>query len=79
MLVLKREEGERILIGDDITVVICRTGKRFVKIGIEAPKHVRVMREELVRPPVAEAACEVAPKDLAGIDWASDSYGGASK
>ncbi len=55
MLVLSRKEGERIVIGDDITVVITKVHGNRVTLGIEAPKHVRVVREELVQkiaPPV---------------------------
>jgi carbon storage regulator len=47
MLVLSRKEGERLIIGDDITLVISRIDGNRVSIGIEAPKHVKVMRSEL--------------------------------
>jgi carbon storage regulator CsrA len=36
-----------IQIGDDIVIKVIRTGKSTVKIGIEAPAHVRVLRAEL--------------------------------
>ncbi len=47
MLVLSRQRGESIMIGNDIevTVVTIRGGK--VRIGITAPKGVRVDREEV--------------------------------
>lgn len=47
MLVLTRKAQESILIGDDIRVVILRTGSR-VWVGIEAPKEVTVLRSELL-------------------------------
>ncbi len=47
MLVLTRKQSEMIHIGDDIVVKVIRTGKSTVKIGIEAPAHVRVLRAEL--------------------------------
>lgn len=47
MLVLSRKAGESILIGDDITIHIVKTGDR-VRIGIEAPRSVNVVRTELV-------------------------------
>ncbi len=47
MLVLSRKEGERLVIGDDITLVISRIDGNRVSIGIEAPKHVKIMRSEL--------------------------------
>ena len=48
MLVLSRFPDERILIGDDIvvTIVDVRPGGK-VRIGIEAPKDVRIDREEV--------------------------------
>ena len=47
MLVLTRKQSEMIHIGDDVVVKVIRTGKSTVKIGIEAPAHVRVLRAEL--------------------------------
>ena len=48
MLVLSRKTSERILIGDDIAVTIVRIGPNSVRIGIEAPKTMNIVREELV-------------------------------
>jgi len=50
MLVLSRKEGERLVIGDNITLVISKVVGNRVTIGIEAPKDVKVMRAELVEP-----------------------------
>ncbi|HID23996.1 MAG TPA: carbon storage regulator [Planctomycetaceae bacterium] len=47
MLVLARKPGERILIGDDVTITIVRIGPNAVRIGIEAPRHMNIVREEL--------------------------------
>ena len=47
MLVLSRKAGERILIGEDVVINIVRIGPNTVKIGIEAPKSVNIIREEL--------------------------------
>ena len=47
MLVLSRKEGERLTIGENITIVINRVSGNRVTIGIEAPKHVKVVRSEL--------------------------------
>jgi len=49
MLVLGREKGERVLIGDNIWVTVLKTGSGGVKLGIEAPSEVRILRGELVR------------------------------
>lgn len=47
MLVLSRKEGERIVIGDNITLVVSRVSGNRVTIGIEAPRDVKVVRGEL--------------------------------
>lgn len=47
MLVLTRKRSQMIHIGDDIVIKVLKTGKNTVKIGIEAPRHVRVLRSEL--------------------------------
>ncbi len=47
MLVISRKANERIKIGDNIEVVICKTGGKVAKVGIRAPKHVTIRRAEL--------------------------------
>ena len=47
MLVLSRKTSERILIGDDVAITIVRIGPNSVRIGIEAPKSMNIVREEL--------------------------------
>jgi carbon storage regulator len=47
MLILTRKRNESIRIGEDIVVRVMRTGKGGVKIGIEAPSSVRIVRGEL--------------------------------
>ena len=48
MLVLTRKAAETIRIGDDIVIKVIKTGTGSVKIGIEAPVSIRVMRGELI-------------------------------
>jgi carbon storage regulator len=48
MLVLSRKKSQRILIGDNIAVTVVQIGKGTVRIGIEAPQDVNVIREELL-------------------------------
>jgi carbon storage regulator len=48
MLVLTRKLGEKILIGDDITITVSEIGKSRVKVGIEAPAGCQILRSELV-------------------------------
>lgn len=47
MLVLTRKRSEMIQIGENIFVKVIQTGHSTVKIGIEAPADVRVLRAEL--------------------------------
>ena len=47
MLILTRRVGETIVIGDDIRLTVLGTMGNQVRIGIDAPKHVSVHREEI--------------------------------
>jgi carbon storage regulator len=47
LLVVSRKVGERILIGDKIAITVVKVGSSGVRIGIEAPKEMAVVREEL--------------------------------
>jgi len=47
MLVITRKSGERICIGDDVTVTVLDVAGSSVRLGIEAPSDVRVFRYEI--------------------------------
>ncbi len=47
MLVLSRKVGERILIGDNISITVVRIAGGGVRIGVEAPPEMPVIRQEL--------------------------------
>lgn len=47
MLVLSRKQGERIKIGDGITLTVLGVRGGVVKLGIDAPPHMRILRGEL--------------------------------
>ena len=47
MLVLSRRERERIKLGDSIVVTVVRVAGDKVRLGIEAPPHILVLRDEL--------------------------------
>lgn len=49
MLILSRNQNEAIHIGDDIKVVITAVKGGQVRVGIQAPKHVGVYREEIYK------------------------------
>lgn len=48
MLVLSRKVGERILLGDQIRITIVRVSGGGVRVGIEAPADIAIVREEVV-------------------------------
>ena len=47
MLVVSRKVGERILIGDKVAVTIVKISGGAVRLGVEAPAEMAVMRQEL--------------------------------
>lgn len=48
MLVLTRKSGESLHIGDDIVITVIEVRRGQVKIGVEAPKSIKVYRKELL-------------------------------
>lgn len=49
MLVLSRKVGERILIGDKVFVTVVKIGHGGVRLGVDAPPEMAVVREELAQ------------------------------
>jgi carbon storage regulator len=49
MLVLSRKTNERIIIGNNIGITVVAIRGRHVRIGIEAPADISILREELAR------------------------------
>lgn len=47
MLVITRKNGEGLRIGENVRITVVETAKDRVKIGIDAPKDVRIIRDEL--------------------------------
>jgi carbon storage regulator len=67
MLVLTRRIGESIQIGDDIKLTVLAVQGQTVRMGIEAPKSIRVHREEIYEKIVEEnrrAASETSIENL---------------
>ncbi|MBM7866669.1 carbon storage regulator CsrA [Heliobacterium gestii] len=48
MLVLTRKAGDTLLIGNDVEVVVLEVRGEQIKIGIRAPKDVRILRKEVL-------------------------------
>lgn len=57
MLVLSRKPNERILVGDQIVITVVFIGPNKVRLGIDAPGEMLIVREEVVSE--AEAAAVV--------------------
>lgn len=49
MLVLARKIGEKIIVNDNIEIIVLDANQNTVKIGVNAPKSVSVYREELYK------------------------------
>jgi len=66
MLVLSRKQSERIRVGQDIVVTVVRVAGDKVRLGIEAPPDVVVLRDEL-RPFTPLAAASMSAGAAGGI------------
>ncbi|MDA9285415.1 carbon storage regulator CsrA [Pseudomonadales bacterium] len=62
MLILTRRVGEILMIGDEVTVTVLGVKGNQVRIGVDAPKHVAVHREEIYQRIQAEG------EDLEGTE-----------
>ncbi|MCS6850179.1 MAG: carbon storage regulator [Gemmataceae bacterium] len=50
MLVLSRKLGEKIYIGENISITVVDIDRGKIRLGIEAPRHVPIFRQELLPP-----------------------------
>jgi carbon storage regulator len=61
MLVLTRKSHEQIQIGDNITVTILRVKGGAIRVGIDAPRNVSVLRKELALKPANAVEAQLVP------------------
>lgn len=47
MLILSRKAGQKLQIGDNVSITILEVHGNTVRVGIEAPREIRVLRGEL--------------------------------
>ncbi|MBP5447114.1 MAG: carbon storage regulator CsrA [Treponema sp.] len=68
MLILSRKTDEKIKIGEDITLTIIEIRGDQVKIGVEAPKNVKVFRQEVFNAIKNENKSAAEIPNVSGID-----------
>lgn len=56
MLILTRRIGETLMVGDEVTVSVLGVKGNQVRLGVNAPKHIAVHREEIYNRIQGEAA-----------------------
>ena len=71
MLVLSRKLNEKIQIGEDVSITVLQITGNKVRIGIEAPQHVRIVRSELPpKQPTRNLTLVAAPAEVSSADAA---------
>lgn len=68
MLVLSRKLQEKIRIGENVTITVLQVKGRQVKLGIDAPRNVRVIRTELPQEITVETAEPETKRDTPATD-----------
>lgn len=69
MLVLSRRVGESVVIGDDVVVTVLEVRGDVIRVGVDAPRHVQVRRQELLvaLEETNRAAASPSPDAVAGL------------
>jgi carbon storage regulator len=62
MLVLTRKRSQRIRIGEEITITVVSIDRGHVRLGIEAPPQVAILRDELILRADAPPATQEGPQ-----------------
>ena len=75
MLVLSRKQTERLRLGKDIVVTVLRVGGDKVRLGIEAPSDVVILRDELQPYDTAVGDTSAAEKDASSVSRESKRIG----
>jgi carbon storage regulator len=67
MLVLSRKQSQRIKLGDSIVITVVRVAGDKVRLGIDAPRDMLVLRDELEPYEAGAAGIEIPVAALAGL------------
>lgn len=78
MLVLSRKLGEVITIGDQISITVLEVKENKVRLGINAPKDLRIYREEIYQK-VQQENKQAAEWNLADVESLLKIIGGDTK
>ncbi len=68
MLVISRRQGESVWIGDQIKIVVCTMRGKRVSLGIAAPRHVPVVRDELRQADIEKALAASGIADVSELE-----------
>jgi carbon storage regulator len=81
MLILSRRTGESLTIGDDIVITVVAINGNQIRLGIAAPRDVRVLREEIYRALQEEnrAAATAASRSRENLERALKQVQGTAK
>jgi carbon storage regulator len=71
MLILTRRVGETVMIGDDVTITVLGVKGNQVRVGINAPKHVAVHREEIYERIKREQQSDTETQPIKATEYAS--------
>jgi carbon storage regulator len=66
MLVLSRKKGERVFIGDEVEVAVLEIEGDRIKLGINAPKGVKILRAELLE--------EIKGENINALDFSAKAF-----
>lgn len=71
MLILQRKKGQELKIGDNICITVLDMGNDWVKLAIDAPRDVSILRSELIEAASANkeaAAVSLSPESISKIN-----------
>ena len=68
MLVLTRKPGEKILIGDNVSLTVVEVKGDSVRIAVDAPRDIKIYRGEIYEAIIAENKAAVIAGDMKQLD-----------